>query len=289
MRSEQEMFDLIINTAKNDERVRAVILNGSRANPNAPRDFFQDYDIVYVVRDVGSFTADHGWIKIFGALMILQMPNLMQLIPMPPGRNFTYLMQFADGNRIDLTLVPVDKVLGIERESQSILLLDKDGLIPPFMPASDADFIIRKPKGKVFQDCCNEFWWLCPYVAKGIWREELPYAMQMFNKYLRDELIRMTEWYIGVRTGFAVSAGKHGKYFGKYLEGEIWEMYLQTYADANYGHLWDALFAAGDLFRLLAINVADALGFQYPYDDDRCVSAHLEHVKELPRNAREMY
>ena len=33
MRSEQEMLDLILNFAKNDENIRAVLLNGSRANP----------------------------------------------------------------------------------------------------------------------------------------------------------------------------------------------------------------------------------------------------------------
>ena len=47
MRSEQEMLELIVNTARHDDRIRAVIMNGSRANPNAPRDFFQDFDIVY--------------------------------------------------------------------------------------------------------------------------------------------------------------------------------------------------------------------------------------------------
>lgn len=51
MRSEQEMFDLILNTAREDKRIRAVYMNGSRTNPSAPRDIFQDYDIVYVVRE----------------------------------------------------------------------------------------------------------------------------------------------------------------------------------------------------------------------------------------------
>ena len=55
MRSEKEMYDLILGFARADERVRGVILNGSRANPNAPRDKYQDYDIVYVVRDFNSF------------------------------------------------------------------------------------------------------------------------------------------------------------------------------------------------------------------------------------------
>jgi len=35
MRTEQEMFNLILNIAKNDERIRAVYMNGSRTNPNA--------------------------------------------------------------------------------------------------------------------------------------------------------------------------------------------------------------------------------------------------------------
>lgn len=47
MRSEQEILDLILNTAQADERIRAVVMNGSRVNPNAPRDPFQDYDVIY--------------------------------------------------------------------------------------------------------------------------------------------------------------------------------------------------------------------------------------------------
>lgn len=51
MRSEQDMFDLIVNAAREDGRIRAVYMNRSRTNPSAPRDIFQDYDIVYVVRE----------------------------------------------------------------------------------------------------------------------------------------------------------------------------------------------------------------------------------------------
>ena len=60
MRSEQQMLDLILDTARADERIRAVILNGSRANPNAPRDPFQDFDIVYLVTDTQPFVAKPG-------------------------------------------------------------------------------------------------------------------------------------------------------------------------------------------------------------------------------------
>ena len=77
MRTEREMLDLILETARRDERIRAVIMNGSRVNPNAPRDCFQDFDIVYLVTDLSPFRKNLEWIKRFGELMILQMPEDM--------------------------------------------------------------------------------------------------------------------------------------------------------------------------------------------------------------------
>ena len=138
MRSEQEMLDLILDTARSDERIRAVIMNGSRANPNAPRDIFQDFDIVYVVTDVAPFKNNYEWIERFGELMILQEPEDMgEKLPRDDGW-FSYLMQFSDGNRIDLGILPLTKLDKIVEDSLSLLLLDKDGIISPFAPANES-------------------------------------------------------------------------------------------------------------------------------------------------------
>lgn len=51
MRTEREIFDLILHVARNNEQIRAVYMNGSRANPNVQKDIYQDYDIVYVVTE----------------------------------------------------------------------------------------------------------------------------------------------------------------------------------------------------------------------------------------------
>src|SRR5512139_482712 len=110
MRREQQILDLIRETARSDDRIRAVIMNGSRANPNAPADIFQDYDIVYIVTDVASFKRDPIWIARFGELMIMQTPDDMGEQPPADDDSYAYLMQFADGNRIDLTLYPLAKL-----------------------------------------------------------------------------------------------------------------------------------------------------------------------------------
>ena len=129
MRSEREMLDLIVETAQADDRIRAVIMNGSRANPNAPRDIFQDFDVVYMVTDVAPFSNNLQWIKRFGELMILQMPEAMQDPPPSEDGGFAYLMQFMDGNRIDLGIYPLSKLSERAHDSLSVLLLDKDGIV----------------------------------------------------------------------------------------------------------------------------------------------------------------
>ncbi|MBN1450576.1 MAG: aminoglycoside 6-adenylyltransferase [Anaerolineales bacterium] len=289
MRSEQEMLDLILDTARSDERIRAVIMNGSRANPNAPRDIFQDFDIVYVVTDVAPFKNNYEWIERFGELMILQEPEDMgEQLPRDDGW-FSYLMQFSDGNRIDLGILPLTKLDKIVEDSLSLLLLDKDGIIAPFAPANESKYLPKTPSAKAFFDCCNEFWWVCPYVAKGLWRQEIIYAKFMFDQAVREQLMKMLAWLIGVQTQFSRNPGKFGKYFEGYLEPELWDMLQKTYADASYEHTWEALFTMCDLFRIAALRVADHFGYHYPHKEDGNVSAHLRRVRALPRDAQEIY
>ena len=51
MRTDTEMMNLILQIADTLE-VEAIALSGSRTNPRAPKDEFQDYDVVYIVDDL---------------------------------------------------------------------------------------------------------------------------------------------------------------------------------------------------------------------------------------------
>lgn len=280
------MYTLILETARADERIRAVILNGSRANPNTPRDLFQDFDIVYLVTDVAPFVENLQWLERFGDRMILQTPDTMG--DAPPRASFAYMMQFMDRNRIDLTLYPIAKLDKLERDSLSVLLLDKDNVIPPFPPPNESAYLPKPPTAKEYADCCNEFWWVSAYVAKGLWRQEITYAKYMLDEIMRAELMKMLTWQIGIQTNSSKNPGKYGKYFQNYLAASEWEMLLQTYADANYSNTWRALFAMCELFRQTARAVAAQFGFEYPQRDDERVTAYLERVARLPREAKEM-
>lgn len=284
MRSEQEMFDLILSVAKRDDRIRAVAMNGSRTNPNAPKDLFQDFDIVYLVTEMDSFILDEKWIDIFGERIIMQTPEKRSL----SCNRYPYLMLFFDGNRIDLTLIPLNKKDEyLQEDKLTVILLDKDQTLPDIAPPTDKDYWVKRPSEEDFSTCCNEFWWVATYVAKGLWRKEILYAQEHLNNYVRPMLLKMLEWQVGIQIDFAGSIGKCGKYLEKFLPEDTWRELMATFSDGKYESVWKALFSMTNLFRTTARSVAENLNYEY-HDDDKRVTKYLKQVKELPSNAVEI-
>lgn len=222
MRTEQEMFNLILNVAENDGKIRAVFMNGSRTNPNAVKDIFQDYDIVYIVEETKSFREQKNWIDQFGERLYMQYTDENSYYKNDVDNCYGWLIQFTDGNRLDLHVCTLSYVLKeIEGDRLCRILLDKDKCLPNMPEAIDKDYCVKKPTEHNFFDTCNEFWWCLNNVAKGLWREEIPYAMDMLNYHVRPQLVRLMEWKIGFDTNFTVSVGKSGKYMYRWLEDQI--------------------------------------------------------------------
>lgn len=277
MRSEKEIVELILKTAKADDRVRVVGMNGSRTNANAPKDEFQDYDIVYVVTDMSSYLESPAWIDVFGKRIMLQMPEAMSLFPPTLGNWFSYLMLFEDGNRIDLTLVPLDELPQyIQSDKLTKILLDKDGRVPNLPIPTDSDYWVKKPNENDYQDCCNEFWWLSTYVVKGLCRNELPYAVDHLNM-MRHQLYTMLSWQVGVEIDFSASMGKNFKYLKNYLPLEVWEQVMRTYQNSTNEAIWDSLWRCLALFRKTSNKVAQDLRIPYPIYDEK-VTPYLKNV-----------
>ena len=167
MRTDQEMLDLILETAKKLQ-IDAVALSGSRTDTKAPKDEFQDYDVVYVVDDLDNLTRDISWLDRFGKRIIEQEVTL--------GHRRLYLMLFEDGNRIDLTLCPQEHMQEwVDSEAGFTVLEDKKGIFETYSP-SPQRYWTAPASATDFDKSCNEFWWVSTYVVKGICRNQLIYA-----------------------------------------------------------------------------------------------------------------
>ena len=281
MRSAEEIKRLIIDVAKNDDRIRAVLLNGSRANDKIPPDKYQDFDIVYVTDDFESLIADREWTNKFGEKLIWQLPDEMVVGQKEPekGNRVSLLMLFTDGNRIDLTLLSKKEIdPNGKTDSLTIVWLDKDNMFPNTTLASDLDYLVKEPTEKEFLDTCNEFWWVCTYVAKGLLRNEIIYSKEMLETVVRPMFMNVISWHIGVETNFSVSIGKAGKFISNFLSPELYQQILQTYSDQVLENNWRALFLMMDIFGQLARAVSGKLKFRYVFGEEENVIAYLKQL-----------
>jgi aminoglycoside 6-adenylyltransferase len=280
MRNEREMMDIILTFAGNEDCIRAVTMEGSRLNKNAPADKFQDYDIKYIVTDMGKYTCGDDWLDVFGKRVMMQKPEAMPLFPpvwLEGSRRFSYLMTFEDGNKIDLGLVPVDELELYFEKADSLLkiLLDKDNICPSIKEPSDADYHVKKPSEEFVDNCCNEFWHLSMYVTKGLCRNEQLYAIKHLD-LMREQMLTMISWKTGIETSFSISVGKSYKYLDKYIPGETWETIKDMYKNGTIEDLWDSLIKCCGLFQETAEYVTKELNYKCPQYN----KSMINHIKQ---------
>jgi len=271
MRKEKEMIELFKNIVMNDDNIRLSVLEGSRTNKNIPKDYFQDYDISFFVTGIESYKKDDSWLEVFGDVMFMQKPEDMELFPSELGNWFSYIMYFNDGIKIDLTLIPQNEIDEYLSNSDGLVevLIDKDNRFNEKIVPSDKKYWVKKPTKREFDDCCNEFWSVSAYVAKGLLRKELFYALDHFNQILRPELLRMISWEVGIREGFNFSLGKNYKFIGNFLPEDKLEKLMNTFSQSSYKESWESFELCCELFRAYSKEVASSLDYDYPEYDEK--------------------
>lgn len=286
MRNNDEMMKLILDRAKEDEAIRMAWIGGSRIDPNATHDKYCDYDIVYLVKDIGSFTNIEDWIDYFGERLIMQKPADWHDHPYDynDNQNFTYLIQFKDGNRIDLTLIDIGNLQEVLDDTEPRrILLDKDGIYGLKDIEVNDYYNIKEPSEREFLDCCNEFWWLSVNVAKALCREELVFVKYLMEDYEREMFLMMLDWSIGIDNDFSVSTGKCYRYLKRYLSKEDMDKLIDIFPDGGYQNIWNKLYKMCNYFNDLALKVSKHFAYTYDIKEAEGVIKHIKNM-EMERN-----
>ena len=267
MRTETEMLDLILQIAKTLQ-VKAVAMSGSRTNPKAPKDEFQDYDVIYVVDDLDNLTSDLSWLGQFGKCLIEQYVLLDQ--------RHLYLMLFEDGNRIDLTLCPKDYIQEwIDSEAGFTVLEDPEHLFEPYSPNIERYW--TSPASAIeFEKACNEFWWVSAYVVKGICRKQVIYATDHLYGICQQELLKVLAWQVASNRG-VVDIGKNYKYLFNYLPTEKGKEFSNLLDFSSIEKLSHSLFATMNFFHQEAQSLAQKMDFDY---DKEVADKMIEYAEE---------
>jgi aminoglycoside 6-adenylyltransferase len=285
----------LIRWAQDRDSVRALILTSTRTLPDARPDPFSDYDVIVVVSDVRPYYEDRAWLEEFGKVLVVYRDPIRRR---SNCRTFAYITQYESGLKIDFTLWPVAILarLAVEAELPDDLdlgytvLLDKDDVTQELPPPSHRAYIPKPPSETEYVTLVEEFFHEATYVAKHLWRDDLLPAKFNLDQMMKQvNLRRMLEWRAEVDHDWSLRTRAYGSRLRKALPAGVWSYLEKTYVGAGTDGNWDALFATIELFRRVAVEVAEALGFDYLDELDRRVCAYLEKVRGLDRRAEKLF
>jgi aminoglycoside 6-adenylyltransferase len=281
----------LIDWAAQRDAIRAMLLTSTRAVPNATVDVLSDYDVILVVDDIHPFFEDRTWIEDFGEVLVVYWDPI-HLDPNFGIEQVGNVVQYQDGLKIDFTVWPIEilrrigqsAALPAELDAGYRVLLDKDHLTDDMLAPTYTAYIPARPSNQEYQTWVNDFFSDPPYVAKCLWRGELLPAKWCLDYDMRlVYLLKMLEWRMAVDHGWSAPTGNLGKGLKKRLPPETWSQLEESFAGATIADNWESLYRTMALFRRLAIEVGESLGFVYPHDLDRQVTAYARSIQQRPR------
>ena len=285
-RGERDAISRLVRWGQERDDVRAMLLTGSRSDPSASVDEFSDFDIVLVVNDVHAYLAEESWLAEFGPVLALYRDP----VRLEQGcERFCRVTQYEDGTKIDFTVWPVDIVPRISQlpglpdylDMGYRVLLDKDQLTAGLKAATHKAYVPAKPSQHDYLILVEHFLSNAPYVAKHLCRGDLVPMKYVMDHVMKLEYLRtMLEWLMEIDHGWTVKPGAYGKGLAQYVGRETWARLERTYVGAGIAENWGALFETISLFRTVATEVAERLGYTYPLDLDDRVTRYVKAVHE---------
>ena len=283
---EAVVLERLITWAEASDSIRALVLTSSRARADGSADELSDYDVIVAVRNPMKMTRDDEWVSAYDQ-PLARWGDQHELY----GRT-TYFhgVVYPDGVKVDYTLWPAELLAQVSLESALPedldvgyrVLLDKDGATSSWPAPLYRAHVPSRPSREEYDALIDEFWWDTTYVAKSLWRGEVFFAKFMLDydtKFVA--LRRFLEWRIEMDHDWSLRPGSHGRGLERLLPAELWSDLASTFVGTSIEENWEALLRTTALFRRVAIEVGDALGYPYPQDKDAAVSAHLHGVRAL--------
>jgi aminoglycoside 6-adenylyltransferase len=264
------------------------VLTSSRARADETVDELSDCDVVLAVEDVGAFADRDDWIRAVGEPLARWGDEGAVHGVQTSFRGVVY----EDGVKIDFSIWPAELLARVGREDALPddldvgyrVLLDKDGATFGWPAPTYRAHIPAPPTEAAYRALVEEFFWTTTYVAKALWRAELVFAKFCLDHDLKlVALRRMLEWSIELARGWSVRPGALGRGLERLLPPAVRSELEATYVGAGIDENWDALFATIVLFRRVAVEVGEGLGYVYPHDVDERITAHLETRRAAPR------
>ena len=257
----------VLGWAEGEEAVRVVVLTSTRATGTT--DAHSDYDVIVALTDLEQFdpTCYAAPAARWGDEHLVH-----------GARALFRGVVYADGTKIDWTLWPatVPELVGEHGLNDALdvgyrVLVDKDGATERWPEPTYTAHIPAKPTEAEYVALVEEFWWSATYIAKARARGEDLFARFVLDVDLTHGVVRrLLEWAIEIERDWDWKPGAYGRGIERELPPEV---------AAELAAAYGSFERTAVLFRRIARETGDALGYEYPQRADDVVSAYFEKLR----------
>jgi aminoglycoside 6-adenylyltransferase len=266
----ETVFHRVLEWAEREEPVRAVVLVGSRA-ASGTIDELSDYDLAIFARTHESYLQDDHWLSSIGRAWVCIPDHYEMGSTVIPTR----LVLFDPGVKVDFAFHPLSLLSDVTSGGAHKVLLDKDGL------ARERSHRDREasavPDEPAFVRLVHEFWFEAYHVAKYLHRGEL-WLVKSRDAATKALLLQMMEWHAWASHGPGYDTGWEGRGLERWVARPVWTDLHETFSGFDAEGSRRALYATIRLFRRLAQEAAERLGYAYPREVDDDIRGFIERV-----------
>lgn len=128
-----------------------------------------------------------------------------------------------------------------------------------------------------FHNLVNDFWYHAVWTTKKLRRGELWTAKSCLDGYMKEKLLTIIECHAHVMSNLNCVTWYNGRFIEKWAEDWIIEQFSHCFSHYNKEDIKSALLSTMNLFRLVALEVAQQLNYKYPKDADDYSSSWVKN------------
>ncbi|MGE6261127.1 aminoglycoside 6-adenylyltransferase [Heyndrickxia sporothermodurans] len=274
-----KIIEKLIVYAEEDERIRTVLIVGSRARTVVPADQWSDLDLVIFAKDAQSFLTDKKWIVNIGKPYISFLENTAV------GGGLERRIVFENGLDVDFAFFPPSSISELEKDSEVIkvfsrgvrVLVDKDRLTESLKEkAKEKIYNVPSISTEEINNMIQDFWYHSMLASKKLRRGELLDGKSICDSYMKNLLFSLIKIQTRLNKGAEYDTWHGYRFFEKWADPSIVQAFKGLYAHYEEEEIWTALQNTMQVFRNTAINVCEALHINYPFEADEYASKLVE-------------
>ena len=279
----EQLVERFVRWAETCSDIRAAVVIGSRARVNHPADEWADLDIMVITTNPERYILTSDWIENVGN------PLLTFVEPTSTGDDMERRVLFKGMLDVDFAIIPKRRAQqllqgGVPPETAAQIsnvfgrgmrvILDKDGMAAKLRKtiSSIETTTPRPPTQHEFLEVVNDFIYHAVFTTKHLQRGELWWTVTCLDCYMQRLLLRMIEWHARVTHCWNYDTWFRGRFLEEWAHPQALKELRSAFAHYDEEDVKRALLAAMELFRWMAMETAEKLGYSYPTKADNQVT-----------------